>query len=119
MSIALPEPKLSGSHVLMGCMLLWKGTHMMLVNAAQKLRGRVKRFRTNNHVWAVLPDPVDELMTHGDANNEWISRPKPQYWEAFGILRLQLRHSCPTKISGERYLTGADYVCYPWKNVYR
>ena len=80
MSIALREPKLDGAQVLTEGLRTWKGTHLMMDKSMQQLRGRVGHFRTTIPIWAELAAPVDELMTHGDGNNEWVAVTNAEIW---------------------------------------
>ena len=84
MSIALPVPNRVGPHVLMGGFLQWKGPRVMLARSTQQLRGRLGHFRATNPVLDGMSAPVDELMTHGGANNERVDRPNAEIWKVSG-----------------------------------
>ena len=49
----------------------------------QKLRGCMGHFATTNHILEILSAPVDELLTYGDENNEWVSCPHAEIWTSF------------------------------------
>ena len=83
LSISLTQPKLRGAQVAMEEILLWKAAKIMVAKTTQQLRGRMAHFRTANAIWAILAAPVDQLMAHGDGNNDWITCPNVETWNAF------------------------------------
>ena len=83
MSITLPEAKIASAHVLMESILAWEDSHIMPIKSAQQLRGCMEHFCTANPIWKILSAPVDELLTFGDENNEWVSCPVIEIWQSF------------------------------------
>ena len=83
MPIALPESKIVSAQVLIVGIRVWKGSHVTPIKCAQQLRGCMEHVCTTYPVWKILATPVDELLTYGDENNEWVSCPVSEIWRNF------------------------------------
>ena len=83
MTITLPEAKIASAQTLIEGILQWKNSQVMLIKAAQQLRGCMEHFSTTNQIWKILSTPVDELLTYTDENNEWASCPHAEIWTSF------------------------------------
>ena len=83
MTITLPEAEIVAAQILTEGILQWKGTHIMLIKSAQQLRGRMEHFGTTNPAWRALAAPVDDLLTFGDGNNDWVSCHRAETWNGF------------------------------------
>ena len=91
MSISLPEPEMVGAEIPIEGIPQWKGALVMLVKSAHQVRGFTERFRTADPVWPALSDPVGELLTYGDGDNESISPLTQKYGRPLGIRRRSLK----------------------------
>ena len=65
MAIVLPEAKIVAAQILTEGILQWTGTHVMMIESAQQLRGRMGHFGTTNPAWEVLAAPVGDLFPFG------------------------------------------------------
>ena len=75
MSIAFPDPKVEGAQVLMRGITRWESTKISPAKAMRQLRGCAGEIRTTNEAWETMDAPVDQLISHGDENNEGVTWP--------------------------------------------